>query len=138
MSRIVRTAASAALLLALGGQATAYDPIVLKRGWYRVDSFEDGDCAGEVGTNGRFYVLSVTGVAPGEEMRLFLTNGDMPSIDRIVHADRDGAWQTYYIPFRPKERDGGVVQATVTSASCEVPLRFEWRRYIGWDGDAAL
>jgi hypothetical protein len=93
--------ALAAALAATAASAAAYDPIVLKRGWYRVDAFDDGECAGEVGTNGKFYVISASGFAPGEPAFLTITNGDMHPIERAVRADGNGNWQDYYVPFRP-------------------------------------
>ena len=127
-----------ALSLALAGTAAAaYDPIVLARGWYRADAFDDGACAGEVGTNGRFYVLSVSGLAPGERAFLTIANGDMRPIERAVRADGAGRWRDYYIPFRAN-RDGGDVAVTLASESCVVPLGFRWNRATGWDEPAPL
>jgi hypothetical protein len=118
----------ALLTLTSATVAAAYDPIVLKRGWYRVDRTIDGVCLGEVGTNGQFYVLTVAGLDPDEEARLVITNGDMKPIDRVVRADGAGRWQEYYIPFRFNGGDGAVVSASITSASCALPLQFAWQR----------
>lgn len=118
----------AVLTLTSATVATAYDPIVLKRGWYRVDRTSDGACLGEVGTNGQFYVLTVAGLNPSEEARLVITNGDMKPIDRVVRADGAGRWQEYYIPFRSNNGEGAVVSASITSASCALPLQFTWQR----------
>lgn len=118
------------VLLALTGatSAASYDEIVLDRGWYRVDRSDDGVCRGEVGTNGQFYVMTVTGLEPGEPARLFVTNGDMKPIDRQVRADSLGRWQEYYIPFRFEGGQGGFVSASLTGATCSVPLQFAWQR----------
>lgn len=119
--------------VAFAGAAAAYDPIVLERGWYRVDRYDDGACFGEVGTNGQFYVLSAAGLEPGEEARLFIANGDMPPIDRGVRADYAGRWREYYIPFRPNRGEGGLVTVTISGAGCDVPLSFAWQRKKGWE-----
>ncbi len=111
-----------------GPAAAAYDPIVVKRGWERVDSFASDDCAGEVGSNGRFYVISVRGFAPGERAFLTITNGDMRPIERTVRANEQGAWSDYYIPFRPNGGDSARVTVTLAGEGCVVPLGFEWRR----------
>lgn len=128
------------LALAVLGAATsaaAYDPIVLKRGWERVDRFESGECRGEAGTNGRFYVLSAQGFAPGEAVFLTITNGDMKPIERAVRADAGGEWSDYYIPFRYL-RAGGTVEVTLAGDSCVVPLGFAWSRAKAWDEPAPL
>ena len=123
----------APIALAASASAAAYDPIVLSRGWERVDYVEDAGCIGEVGSNGRFYVLAVYGMEPGEPAELVITNGDMPPIVRRVRADMRGKWQDYYVPFRPNRGEGGFVTATLISVGCQVPLSFAWRRQIGWD-----
>jgi hypothetical protein len=133
-----KSIAAALLLIFASGAAGAYDPIVLERGWQRVDRFDDGQCFGEVGTNGQFYVLSVAGLAPGENARLILTNGDMPPIDRVVRADAVGRWQEYYIPFRPNRGEGGLVTASIEGERCAVPLSFAWQRMKGWEERAPL
>ena len=124
----MRTFSALALtILVAGTAAAAYDPIVISRGWERVDSFERDKCAGEVGTNGKYYVLSTRGFAPGERAYLTITNGDMQPIERAVQIDRRGRWQDYYLPFR-YNRAGGVVEVTIAGETCVVPLSFAWRR----------
>ena len=123
---------------ALSGAAIAYDPIVLAKGWTRVASDRTGDCRGEVGTNGQFYVLSVTGLAPGEAGRLQLFNGDMTPIDWAIRASASGTWQHYYIPFRYNRGEGGMVRAQVSAAGCSLALEFPWQRRKGWDERATL
>lgn len=128
------------IALSLAGLATsaaAYDPIVLDRGWVRVDAFSGETCTGEVGTNGRFYVLTAQGFAPGEPAYLTITNGDMKPIERVVRADGAGRWRDYYLPFR-YGKDGGDVTVTVEGEGCAVPLAFVWRRAKGWDEPAPL
>lgn len=96
--RAMRTITAMSLAAAVAGTAAmAYDPIVLARGWERVDAFESGDCTGEVGTNGRFYVISVSGFTPGERAFLTITNGDMrPSNGPCASTPRArGATTTY-------------------------------------------
>jgi hypothetical protein len=134
----MRTLLAAVTLVFAANTAAAYDPIVLKRGWYRVDAFAGGECAGEVGTNGQFYVISVSGFAPDEPAYLTITNGDMRPIERDVRVDRVGRWQDYYIPFRPNRGEGDRVTVTLASETCTVPLDFEWRRAKGWDEPAPL
>lgn len=124
--------------LALASGAAAYDPIVLEHGWYRVDIYDHRGCFGEVGTNGQFFVLTVAGLEPGEQARLFLTNGDMQPIDRVVRADGTGRWREYYIPFRPNRGEGGEVLASISGARCNVPLSFAWQRKKGWDEQLPL
>ena len=123
-----------ALVAAFAGTAAAaYDPIVLARGWERVDAFNDGECVGEVGSNGQFYVISVGGFAPGEPAFLTITNGDMTPIERPVRANSVGEWQEYYIPFRFNRGEGDAVTVTLAGRTCTVPLGFTWRRAKGWD-----
>lgn len=129
----IATSHLALIALVAGGSAAAYDPLVLKRGWQRVDYAEDAGCTGEVGSNGRFYVVAVYGMEPGEPAELVIANDDMPPIVRRVRADTRGNWQDYYIPFRPNRGEGGFVTATLTAASCRVPLAFAWRRAKGWE-----
>ena len=124
--------------IALASAAAGYDPIVLERGWYRVDSFESGQCTGEVGTNGQFYVISAGGFEPGGTAYLTITNGDMPPIERAVGVNASGGWREYYIPFRPNRGEGGQVTVTLASESCVVPLEFAWRRAKGWDEPGPL
>jgi hypothetical protein len=134
----MRISLAAATLLALAAHsAAAYDPIVLERGWYRVAAFDNGECAGEVGTNGRFYVISAGGFAPGEPAYLTITNGDMKPIARKVRTDGAGRWQDYYIPFR-FGHSGDAVTVTLAGESCVVPLGFAWSRAKGWDEPAPL
>ncbi len=134
----MRTLSALALILVATGTAqAAYDPVVLKRGWERVDRFEGAECSGEVGTNGRFYVISAEGFAPGERAFLTITNGDMPPIERSVRIDGQGNWQDYYIPFR-YNHVGGAVAVTLATADCVVPLGFTWQRAKGWDEPAPL
>ena len=130
--------AAASLTVFAGGAALAYDPIVLARGWERVDTFEGEQCSGEVGSNGRFYVLSASGFTPGEPAFLTITNGDMKPIEREVLANAAGEWQEYYIPFRYNRGEGDFVTVTIAGESCIVPLGFEWRRTKGWDEPAPL
>ena len=119
-------------LVVLAASASAYDPVVVTRGWERIDRFESEDCRGEIGTNGRFYVISATGFAPGESASLTITNGDMRPIERTVRADDDGQWRDYYIPFRYNRGEGGTVSVIVAGEQCTVPLGFGWSRAKGW------
>lgn len=128
---LVFTAALSSIFAA--SAAPAYDPIVVARGWERVDTYDDGECAGEVGTNGRFYVISVSGLEPGEPAGLTITNGDMRPIERTVRADGTGEWSEYYIPFRFNRGEGDAVTVTLAGQTCTVPLGFTWRRAKGWD-----
>lgn len=135
--RTIPAVLSLAAVLA-GGAATAYDPLVLARGWYRVDVFESEGCAGEVGTNGRFYVISASGFAPREPALLTITNGDMKPVERAVRADAQGNWREYYIPFRFNRGEGDTVEVTLAADSCMVPLAFDWTRAKGWNEPAPL
>ncbi len=132
------TISTALAAAALGTSAVAYDPVVLAKGWYRVASDRSDGCRGEVGTNGQFYVLSVTGLTPGQAGRLQLFNGDMVPIDWTIRAGNDGTWQHYYIPFRYNRGEGGTVMAQVSAADCALALAFPWQRRKGWDEPAAL
>ncbi|MGD9665198.1 MAG: hypothetical protein AB7U34_08360 [Novosphingobium sp.] len=107
--------------------AHAYDPIVLDRGWSRVAHDVSGSCEAEVGSNGQFYIIAIYGMAPYEQGRYFLTNGDMKPIDWRVKANGDGAFSRYYIPFRWSQR-GGSVNVDFTSESCNIALAFDWAR----------
>jgi hypothetical protein len=123
-----------ALLAAMAGTAsTAYDPIVLKRGWQTVASDAMEDCRGEVRTNGQIYVLSVTGLYPDESGRLTIFNGDMAPIDRTIRIAPDGSWQQYYVPVRANGGETGRVVARVSTPSCAIALDFPWRRHKGWE-----
>jgi hypothetical protein len=123
-----------ALLAAIAASAAAaYDPIVLKRGWYRVASDTADACRGEVGTNGQVYILSVTGLDPDQGGRLTIYNGDMVPIDRAIRTRADGSWQQYYIPVRLNGVREGTVFARVSTPGCAVALTFPWRRK-GVDG----
>lgn len=135
----MRTLLAAAAIAALASAAPGrpYDPLVLSRGWERAAQFAGEDCAGEVGTNGRFYVISASGFAPGEPAFLTITNGDMRPIEREVRTDARGEWREYYIPFRYL-RDGGSVEVRLAGESCVVALGFEWRRAKGWNDPAPL
>ena len=135
----MRTVSALSLALAVAGSAAAaYDPIVIARGWERVDAFQTGECTGEIGTNGRFYVISAAGFAPGERASLTITNGDMRPIERTIRADAQGAWRDYYIPFRYNREDGDAVTVTLAGEDCVVPLGFAWRRAKGWEEPAPL
>lgn len=127
-----------ALATFAAGPMLAYDPIVIARGWERVDAFANAECAGEVGTNGRFYVISASGFASGEPAFLTITNGDMKPIERAIRANAAGEWQEYYIPFRYNRDEGDLVAVTLASETCVVPLSFEWRRAKGWDEPTPL
>ena len=116
-----------------GAAATAYDPIVLKRGWQTVASDATQACRGEVRTNGQIYVLSVTGLDPGESGRLTIFNGDMVPIDHAIRIAAGGSWQQYYIPVRPNGGETGRVFARVSTPSCAIALDFPWRRHKGWE-----
>jgi hypothetical protein len=131
----MRTATISTALVAvfLGTAAPAYDPVVLKRGWHRVASDQSDDCRAEVGTNGQFYVLSVTGLSPGGAGRLQLFNGDMVPVDWAIRASATGTWQHYYIPFRFNRGEGGTVLAQVSAAECDLALAFPWQRRKGWE-----
>lgn len=131
-------AAAAPLAVLAGSAALAYDPIVLARGWYPVDAFESADCTGKVATNGRFYVISASGFAPGEPAFLTITNGDLRPIEREVRVDAQGSWQDYYVPFRYNRGEGDLVTVTLAGESCAVPLEFAWARAKGWDEPAPL
>ena len=135
--RTIPAAVSLAAVLA-GSAAAAYDPLVLERGWYRVDAFESEGCAGEVGTNGQFYVISASGFAPREPAFLTITNGDMKPVERVVRADAQGNWREYYIPFRYNRGEGDTVGVTLAGPSCVVPLAFDWTRAKGWNAPAPL
>lgn len=115
----------AVTLVATGTAKAAYDPIVLKRGWVRVARFDGEKCSGEVGTNGRFYVISAKGFVPGERAFLTITNGDAPPLERRPRIDSSGKWQDYYIPFR-YNHVGGPVSVTIAGVDCIVPLGFTW------------
>jgi hypothetical protein len=117
----------------VGTGATAYDPIVLKRGWHRVASDQVDGCRGEVGTNGQVYVLSVTGLDPDQTGRLQIHNGDMVPIDRAILTRADGTWQQYYIPVRPNGGETGMVSALISTPACAVTLEFPWQRHKGWE-----
>ncbi len=110
--------------------ANAYDQVVLTRGWERVDSVQSGPCQAEVGTNGRFYVIAIYGMEPREPASFTLSNGAMRPIQRKVTADGEGVWTNYYVPFQ-WGREGGTVDATIASESCDVALRFDWKRFRG-------
>ena len=113
--------------IALSGPAVALDEIVAQRGWTQVDYAEQGDCRAEVRTNGPFYRIAGTGLAPGEAVGFHLVNADVRPVDYRVVADSDGAWRQFYVPVL-WHRDGGTVAVDLQSASCRLELSFEWTR----------
>jgi hypothetical protein len=135
IGKMHRPLMSVALLAGLAGTAaTAYDPIVLKRGWHRVASDEAEGCRGEAGTNGQVYVLSVTGLVPDQAGRLKIYNGDMIPIERAIRTRADGTWQQYYIPVRLNGDEAETVFARISTPACAVALEFRWQRPTGSQG----
>lgn len=106
---------------------SAYDPIVLKRGWERVAYVKGGGCEAEIGSNGQFYVIAIYGMRPGEIGHFYLTNEDIIPISHGIRANRVGNWSKYYIPFL-WHRDSGMVAINIDSQSCSLNLSFEWTR----------
>jgi hypothetical protein len=131
LRNLARTAALA-VGLALGAQSAA-----LAQKWIGpvVAAYDDvdHDCRLEVSGNGRFYRLTATGLEPGEAAWLTLLNGDLKPIERTVKADAAGTWADYYLPGVGGRR-GGVVQAALSGARCDLGLAFDWHRpssYVG-------
>lgn len=116
------------LLAVLAGSANAYDPIVEKQGWRRIAFDRDGNCAGEVRTNGRFALINAAGLGPGAPGRYLVTNEDMKPIDWTITAGPDGEWVRYYSPFLPGKETGTVV-VTIATRQCSLSLAFAWDRY---------
>ena len=121
------TGLAGAMLLAFSGPAGALDEIVNARGWTQVDYAEDGACRAEVRGNGQFYRVAGQGLQPGEVVRLRLQNEDIRPIEYRITANGDGAWRNFYVPFL-WNREGGIVQVDLASASCTLNLSFAWAR----------
>lgn len=117
----------ALLLAASAGTASAYDPIVERRGWPQVAYDEDQDCEGEVRGNGQIFYIYAVGLGSGTRANYYLTNGDMKPIDWQVRADSDGEFARYYMPFRWHRRGDGV-SITITTQDCQLDLQFDWKR----------
>jgi hypothetical protein len=116
------------LVAALAGSANAYDPIVEKQGWRQIAFDRDGDCAGEVRTNGKFALINAAGLGAGAPGRYLVTNEDMKPIDWSIAAGPDGEWVRYYVPFLPGE-DGGTVRVSISTRQCSLSLAFAWDTY---------
>lgn len=123
---MVRTIAIAAVLLAAPAGA-AVTP--LDWTWPVVAKDNDGDCRLEVTGNGKFFLISATGLGARGTAGYHITNGDMIPIDWRVTAGEDGRFARYYIPFRFGHQ-GDRVNVTVTSESCSVSAAFDWKRTI--------
>ncbi len=125
LRNLARTAALAAGLV-LGARTAA-----LAQQWLGpvVATYDDleHDCRMEVSGNGRFYRLTAFGLEPGEAARLTLFNRDMKPIARTVRADATGSWAEFYHPALPGYR-GGVVEAALSGARCELGVTFAWQR----------
>lgn len=132
MARTVTNILLAALgaTLASAVPAAAYDPVVLSRGWVRVASDSTDECEAEVGSNGKFYIVAVYGLQPGERARFYLTNEEIRPIDRRVTADSGGNWSTYYLPFL-WNYTGGTVDIRIDGGACHLSLSFDWERVRG-------
>lgn len=125
LRNIARTAALAAgVLLGMQGAALAQQWIGPLVAAY---DDEEHDCRLEVSGNGRFYRLTAFGLEPGEAARLTVFNRDMKPIERAVRADGTGTWAEFYLPALPRYR-GGVVQASVVGAHCDLGVSFPWQR----------
>ena len=112
----------------LSGVAWAYEPIVVAQNWRQIAFDRDGDCAGEVRTNGRFALINAAGLGSGAEGRYLVTNEDMKPIDWSIEAGPGGEWVRYYVPFLPG-KDAGTVQVTISTSQCSLSLAFEWDTY---------
>lgn len=117
-------------ILAFAGPALAYDQIVLARGWERVAADGSDQCEAEVGSNGKFYIIAVYGLQPGERARFHLANEDIRPIERRITADGGGHWSNYYLPFL-WNHTGGTVDILIESESCQLSLTFDWERTQG-------
>lgn len=116
-------------LLAVAGSASAYDPIVVDRGWPQLAHAKSGDCEAEARGNGQIVYIYATGLKPDEPAHYYLTNGDMKPIDWDIQADGNGEWARYYIPNRPSH-SGGAVNVTIAAGQCTLNLAFQWRTGI--------
>jgi hypothetical protein len=113
-------------LLTFAGSASAYDPIVLKRGWQQVAHDKSGDCEAEARTNGQIVYIYAAGLGAGAPGHYYLTNGNMVPLDRNIQADANGEWARYYIPYRVFHRDG-TVNVTISTEQCSLGLAFQWK-----------
>jgi hypothetical protein len=114
-------------LLALATSASAYDPIVLARGWQQLAYDRNGDCEAEARSNGQIVYIYAVGLGDDAEGHYFLTNGEMTPIDWNIQADSEGEWARYYVPYLPSRRDG-VVNVTISTDECSLGLAFQWQR----------
>ncbi|MFZ1741223.1 MAG: hypothetical protein WAT93_00110 [Pontixanthobacter sp.] len=105
---------------------SAYDPVILAKGWERVDFASAEGCEAEIGTNGQFYVIAVYGMRPDEAGSFYLTNEDIKPINRRIRANQQGNWSEYYVPYL-WGRSGGLVNINIASESCALNLSFEWK-----------
>lgn len=127
-------------LLACATGASAYDPIVLDRGWQQLAHDRNGDCAAEARSNGQAVYILATGLGSDAAGHYSLTNGEVSPVDWDIQADGNGEWARYYIPYVPSRR-GGTVNVTISTGRCNLDLAFTWRRgtmTIDMDGTRQL
>ncbi len=125
MKQPIAIAIAAALLAAVGGQASAS----LGDQWPLLGFDRAGDCKLAITSSGRTLQLRARGLIPGEALRLRLSNGDMVPIERDLHADAAGGALQYYLPFR-LNRDGGEVVVTLDASRCRLSASAPWTRNL--------
>lgn len=133
MNRIIPrlTAALTALPLAwaaLAGPAQAEQASIGDR-WPVLARDRSGDCELTIASTGKAMQLRARGLIPGEELRFFITNGDMKPIALSAFADSSGGLLRYYLPFR-FNRDGGTVRVAIAAARCNLFSAVNWDREL--------
>jgi hypothetical protein len=116
-------------LLLIAGSARAYDPIVIEGDWQQLAHAKNGDCEAEARGNGQIVYIYAIGLGADEPGQYHLTNGDIVPIDWDIHADGNGEWARYYLPYVPPRR-AGTVNVTISTRECTLGLEFQWRTGI--------
>ena len=106
--------------------------------WPVLASDRDGECRLSITGNGKIMQLRADGFAPGQPLRLALTNAAMRPIDWTVRAGSTGAWSQLYIPFLWGNGDGstrtansgGTVAVNLSGAECSLTASADWRREV--------
>lgn len=106
--------------------------------WPVLSQSRDADCSLEIVGQGKIMVIRASGLAPGQQARLGITNAAMKPIDWTVRADQAGNWSLVYLPFLWSNGDGtarsdssgGIVGVTLAASQCRMSASAPWTREI--------
>lgn len=99
----------------------------VERSWRMLARNQDERCGIEVTGDGRFFRITMFGLAPGEIGILQLANADIRPLRFRFRSDESGRFSKIYLPFL-WHRDGGTVSLNASGDSCDVRLSFAWRK----------